>query len=266
MRTYLQFLPPTFTGLTGTQLDVRRNADAWSVRYAKEIDAAEPGGYGMAHTSDIFLVDAAGVLRAQFRYGTPAATIAAALTPLVARPAPPAAPSSPTAAPASPQAAAMGPMGNLRATVVSTSIWAGGQSPVILSLADAMGMPLDGSTPVAVRVVGADGVGVGPDVRAVAIRPAGERQVSYVANVDIPSPGSWRLDVIAADGTSGSVTIDVLDQGASARLGGPAPLVDTPTLEDVGGNLLAISTAAAVRTRGSTSRRPPTPARPAVPT
>ena len=89
MKAYLRFLPAAFTGLTGTPDEVRRNADAWSVRYAKEIDAAEPGGYGMAHTSDIFLVDAAGRLHTQFRYGTTAETIAASLTSLlVAHPAP----------------------------------------------------------------------------------------------------------------------------------------------------------------------------------
>ncbi|HEY6569589.1 MAG TPA: SCO family protein, partial [Candidatus Limnocylindrales bacterium] len=243
MKAYLQYLPATFTGLTGTPDEVRRNADAWSVRYAKEVDDAALGGYGMAHTADIFLVDAAGNVQTQFRYGTTAETIAAALTPLlVARPVPTDPEPSPVATPASTHPAAMVPMGDLRATVVSTSVWAGGGSPVILSLADAMGMPLDGSTPVTARVVGADGAVVGPDAPAVPIRPAGENQVSYVANVDIPSPGSWRLDLVAADGTSGSVAVTALDQGASARLGGPAPDVDTPTLADVGGNLLEIST------------------------
>ena len=263
MKAYLRFLPAAFTGLTGTPDEVRRNADAWSVRYAKEIDAAEPGGYGMAHTSDIFLVDEAGRVRTQFRYGTTAETIAASLTSLlVAHPAPvapapvapaPVAPAStllasapaaspPGATPAPPTTTPMAPMGDLRATVVSTSVWAGGQSPVILSLADGMGMPVDGATPVTVRVVGADGAAIGGAVAAVPVRPAGESQVSYVATVDIPAPGSWRLDLVAADGRSGSVTVDALDQGASARLGGPAPDVDTPTLDDVGGNLLAIST------------------------
>jgi hypothetical protein len=197
----------------------------------------------MAHTADIFLVNAAGDLQTQFRYGTTAETIAAALTSLlVAQPVPTDPEPSPAATPAATPPAAMIPMGDLRATVVSTSVWAGGGSPVILSLADAMGMPLDGSSPVTARVVGADGAAVGADVPAVPIRPAGESQVSYVANVDIPSAGSWRLDLIAADGSSGSVAVTALDQGASARLGGPAPDVDTPTLADVGGNLLAIST------------------------
>jgi hypothetical protein len=60
--------------------------------------------------------------------------------------------------------------------------------------------------------------------------------------VDIPTPGAWRLDLLAADGSTGSVTVDALDQGGSARLGSAAPDVDTPTLDDVGGNLLAVST------------------------
>ena len=87
------------------------------------------------------------------------------------------------------------PMGDLRATVVSTSVWAGRAEPGHPALADPMGMPLDGSAPVSVQVVGADGVPVGSDVAAVAVRPAGESQVSYVATVDIPGPGSWRLDL-----------------------------------------------------------------------
>ena len=123
---------------------------------------------------------------------------------------------SPQASAAAVTSSAPMPMGDLRATVVSTSVWAGGQSPVILSLADAMGMPLDGSAPVSVRVVGADGAPVGPDVAAVAVRPAGEQQVSYVATVDIPSPGSWRLDVTAG-GSTGQVIASTPSTRAARR-------------------------------------------------
>ncbi len=259
MKTYLRYLPAAFTGLTGAPDEVRRNADAWSVKFAKEEAEPGSGAYGMAHTSDIFLVDGTGRLRATFPYGTPVEPIEAWLTRLLtAQPAPsdggpssagPSATDGVPVAPATPEASAgaiastMLPTatGDLRATVVSTSVWAGGQSPVILSLGDAMGMPLDGSAPVSVRLVGADGAPVGPDVAAVAIRPAGESQVSYVATVDIPSAGSWRLDVTAGTST-GQVTVDALDPGGTAPLGGPAPDVDTPTLADAGGNLLAIST------------------------
>ncbi len=133
-------------------------------------------------------------------------------------------------------------MGGLRGTLVSTSVWAGGASPVILTITDGMGTPLDGSTPVSVRVVDAGGQAAGPDVPAVAIRPTGETQVSYVATLDIPSPGEWQLVLLGPDGATGSVPVEALDPGGTARLGAPAPDVDTPTLDDVGGNLLAVST------------------------
>ena len=214
------------------------------MRYAKQVEA-EAGAYGMAHTADIFLVDGSGRLRADFPFGTPVEPIAASLTRLLRDAPPPSAPvgtDAPSAPPAAVASIAPAPAGDLRATVVSSSVWAGGASPVILTLADAMGMAVDGSIPVSVQVVGADGAPAGPPVKAVAVRPAGETQVSYVATIDIPAPGAWRLDVAAADGRAGSVTVDALDPGGSARLGAPAPDVDTPTLEDVGGNLLAIST------------------------
>ncbi len=246
MKAYLRYLPEAFTGLTGAPDTVRRTADAWSVKYAKEDAEPGSGAYGMAHTADIFLVDGSGRLRARYPFGTQVEPIAASLTRLL-RDAPP--PSGPVGIeePSAPPVAAVpslapAPAGDLRATVVSTSVWAGGASPVILTLADAMGMGVDGSVAVRAQLVGADGAPAGPPVEAVAVQPAGEPQVSYVATLDIPTPGPWRLDLATADGRAGSVTVDALDPGASARLGAPAPDVDTPTLDDVGGELLAIST------------------------
>ena len=173
---------------------------------------------------------------------TPAPASAAPATPAPATPAPgssaPPIASTLPGSSASPGTAA----GPLKVTVVSTSIWAGGPSPVILTLADASGAPLDGSTPVTVRIIGANDAQAGPDVLATAILPMGERIVDFVANVNIPSPGSWRLDVIAADGSTGSVPINAMDQGSTARIGDRAPDVDTPTLSDVGGNVKALTT------------------------
>ncbi len=83
MKAYLRYLPAAFTGLTGAPDEVRRNADAWSVRYAKEEAEPGSGAYGMSHTSDIFLVDGAGRLRASFPYGTPVESIEAWLTRLM---------------------------------------------------------------------------------------------------------------------------------------------------------------------------------------
>jgi hypothetical protein len=69
--------------------------------------------------------------------------------------------------------------------------------------------------------------------------------VSYVATVDIPSAGSWRLAVTATIGgrtLRGSAGVTALDPGASAPLGGRAPAVRTPTLADVAGDARAITT------------------------
>ena len=47
---------------------------------------------------------------------------------------------------------------------------------------------------------------------------------------------------MTADGRKGSVAIEARDPGASAAIGAPAPAIDTPTLDDVGGKALAITT------------------------
>jgi hypothetical protein len=125
---------------------------------------------------------------------------------------------------------------------VSSSIWSGGSSPIILTARDASGAALDGTVPVSVQVVSTDGATAMPQVPATAVRPTGVKETSFVAIVDIPSPGSWRLDVRAADGRSGSTLITAMDPGSSAPLGKPAPDVDTPTLDDVGGVVRAVTT------------------------
>ncbi len=291
MNQYLRYLPKAYVGLSGSPADVRRNADAWGVRYAR-IDNGSAKGYAMAHTADVFLVDAQGMLRADFPFGTKAGPITAAVKALMAEtPAGTSAPAGtaigaasgapPTAAPATaapvsaapsggiaptsaapssvpssaptPKAATPSPTaptavipapgaGGLQPLVVSSSIWAGGASPVILTITDAKGAGLDGSVSIHVRLVGADGTAASPDVPATAVRPVGETTVSFVPVLDIPTPGPWRLDVLAADGRSGSVQIQALDQGSTAPLGKPAPAVATPTLADVGGVVLAVTT------------------------
>jgi len=254
MKSYLRYLPPAYIGLSGTPEAIRRNADAWGVQYAK-VETGSAGGYSMAHTADVYLVDAQGRLRAHFPFGTEPAAIATSVLELLAEtPAPtepPATPAPASAAPGTtpspvpvtpaPSAAPGGAV--LHANVVSTSVWSGGRSPVILRITDADGVPLDGTTAVRVAVVSTvDGSSPGPEVTAVAIRPTGEAAVSYVATVDIPTPGPWRLRMTAADGAAGFVDVNAMDPGSTARLGGPAPDIRTPTLDDVGGIALAITT------------------------
>lgn len=256
MKSYLRYLPSAYIGLSGTPDDIRLAASAWGVQYAK-IETGSAGGYAMAHTADVYLVDAQGRLRAHFPFGTDAAAMTASLRVLLAETPPP--PEPPVTAPpasvspagslapppatAAPATGGPGTAATLHATVVSTSVWAGGQSPVILRIFDVTGAPLDGTLAVRVGVVSAaDGSSAGADVAAVAIRPSGETAVSYVATVDIPSPGPWRLRMTAANGAGGTVDVTALDPGSTAPLGGPAPSLRTPTLDDVGGLALAITT------------------------
>ncbi|MCJ7712654.1 MAG: SCO family protein [Chloroflexi bacterium] len=262
MSQYLRYLPKAYVGLSGTPEDVRRNADAWGVKYAR-IETDSANGYAMAHTADVFLVDGEGMLRAHFPFGTQADPIAAALQALMAEtaagtPAPAAAstdgvapaitpgpgtpPPAATPVPAPGTATTAPVAGTLDPLVVSSSIWSGGGSPIILTARDASGVALDGAVPVSVRVVSTDGATALPQVPATAVRPEGSDDTSFVAIVDIPSPGSWRLDVLAADGRSGSTVISALDPGSTAPLGKPAPAVDTPTLDDVGGVVRAVTT------------------------
>jgi protein SCO1/2 len=77
LHRYLSYLPAGFVGLTGSAAAVRTAADAFGVDYAR-VDTGSASGYTMAHTADVTLVDADGLVRARFPFGTGAAEIAAA--------------------------------------------------------------------------------------------------------------------------------------------------------------------------------------------
>ena len=267
MKSYLTYLPKAYVGLSGTPAEVRRNADGWGVEYAR-IEQDSAAGYAMAHTADIFLVDAQGMLRARFPFGTaaepmieavrallaetppqaaasvppdssPGAPTPATATPMPSTPASSTTPSaaSPTAAPSTPATAAA----QLYPEIVSTSIWAEPGDPVILRVVDGAGAKLDDSVPVSVQLAQFDGTPVGSPVTASAVLPEGARQHYFVAPMDIPSPGAWKLKVTAGQ-AAGDITIQALDPGDSLSIGGPAPDIDTPTLDDVGGVVRAVTT------------------------
>jgi len=279
LHEYARFLPAGLTPLTGTPAQVRAVADAWGVRYAR-VESGSADAYSMSHTADVFLVDADGRLRASFPFGTEAGTIVevvrmvAAASPAGSSGAPatigrsgPAGPASSTSpagpasstSPAGPAAESGGPVqspvpppgatpgggvGQLLPQVVSTSIWAG-TSPVILSLGDAAGRLNDTSIQATVQVTSLDGGPAGPPIEATVVRPPGVEQVSYVALLDFPQPGRWRLAVTATRAGAtlgGSVEVTALDPGATAAIGSPAPTAHTPTLADVGGNPRAVTT------------------------
>jgi protein SCO1/2 len=269
---YLKYVPKGFAAVTGTPEAVRATADAWGARYAR-VETGEPDAYSMTHTANVYLVDQAGLLRAIFPFGTqpdamievvrevlaaPAASVYPATplptVPLPSAPLPSVAPTTPpTAAPGSlppsvpttaepssgPTAAA------LRAEIISSSVWSGGSSPVILALYEGDRRLDDVLADVRVQLTTTLGGASGPSVMAVAVKPPGVAEVSYVATVDVPSPGWWRLAVTvsrAGATTSATTSVAVLDPGGTATLGGPAPAVRTPTLTDVGGDVRRVST------------------------
>ena len=68
----------------------------------------------------------------------------------------------------------------------------------------------------------------------------------YVTSADFPSAGRWgtRFTATFPDGRTEQVRADydVAEAGRSIALGSEAPPVDTPTLDDVGGDVAALST------------------------
>ena len=64
------------------------------------------------------------------------------------------------------------------------------------------------------------------------VAPEGIEQVSYVATLDIPTPGAWQLDV-RTDRASGTLALSALDPGGTAPLGAAVPTAATLTAADV---------------------------------
>jgi protein SCO1/2 len=240
LKQYAQYMPTGFTALTGTADQIRTTADAWGVRYAR-VETGVAGAYSMSHTADVFLVDPAGRIRARFPFGTTSAAMTATVR-LVssAADAPSPSPATPFVPP-SPVPSA----GILRVDVVSSSIWAGGPSPVILALYGPAGRLNDMTIRPSIQIGRIDGTLVGPPVEAVPVTPPGVTDVSYVAVLDLPTPGWWRIAVTAMPGQlplTGSTDVAALDQGTSTPVGSPAPAIHTPTLDDVAGDARQITT------------------------
>ena len=246
------YLPKGFTAVTGTAGQIRATADAWGVRYAR-VEGATPDAYSMSHTADVFIVDAGGRLRGAFPFGTSADQMTATLRTVLAEPAA-STPPSPVPTPpatsghdaASPSLSSPAPVaGPLLPTVVSSTVWAGGRSPVILTLDGPSGRLADPDLRVTVQVESADRRPVGAPVTAVPVRPPFEQRVVYVAAVDLPAPGAWWLTVGATGRRRASERRrrgHRARPGTSAALGSAAPSVRTPTLDDVGGDHWAVST------------------------
>lgn len=254
---FVKYMPDGFTGVTGTPAEIRSTADDWGVRYAR-VDEGDPANYSMSHTADVFVIDGDGRFRARLPFGTDVPTMTAVIEAVAATPgasasaaegatpsitpATTASPSASGAASASPAAA-----GSIWPQVVSSSVWAGGSSPVILALFDDAGGRLDDAAlDVTAQVLDPAGAPLGPIVDAVAVQPVGISDVSFVPTIDLPAPGRWKVAVTAtaADGEvrSGIADVTALDPGGTAPLGAPAPTIRTPTSADVGGDLTWVTT------------------------
>ncbi len=151
LKEYVRYLPAGFVALTGTADQIRATADAWGARYAR-VEGATPDTYSMSHTADVYLVDANGMLRARFPFGTGGAGDDGGP-----------APGGRDDGAGDPEPERRRPVGRGRAadarrqpdrrrrprwtsTVVSSSVWAGSSSPVILTLT-AGGAPLNDADP-----------------------------------------------------------------------------------------------------------------------
>ncbi|HET9522362.1 MAG TPA: SCO family protein [Candidatus Limnocylindrales bacterium] len=81
MGSYIRYFSDDYTGLTGTPGAIRAAADGYGVTYAR-VDTGSAGGYAMAHTAEIYLIDAAGRLRAHYPFGVAAEDVVRDLTTL----------------------------------------------------------------------------------------------------------------------------------------------------------------------------------------
>ena len=77
LREYLAPFAPGVIGLTGEPAEVRVLADKVSAVFFKGMPTDDRGGYDVAHTSQVYLIDAEGRLRATF-YGAGADAISEA--------------------------------------------------------------------------------------------------------------------------------------------------------------------------------------------
>ena len=67
MRQYLSAFDPSFIGGTGTESQLAAVRAQYGISVSKKMPA--PGGYALAHSSYIYLIDRAGSLRALMPYG-----------------------------------------------------------------------------------------------------------------------------------------------------------------------------------------------------
>ena len=68
MGEYIRHYSDEYIGLTGTPNEIRAAADGYGVTHAR-VDSDSASGYAMAHTTEIYLIDGRGRLRAHYPFG-----------------------------------------------------------------------------------------------------------------------------------------------------------------------------------------------------
>jgi len=68
MKQYVDYYQSGFIGLTGSAAEIAAAAEAWGVSYRK-LESTSAAGYAMAHSTETYLLDAAGMLRHHLFFG-----------------------------------------------------------------------------------------------------------------------------------------------------------------------------------------------------
>jgi len=68
MKQYVDYYESAFIGLTGSEAEIAAAAEAWGVSYRK-LESTPAAGYAMAHSTESYLLDAAGMLRHHLFFG-----------------------------------------------------------------------------------------------------------------------------------------------------------------------------------------------------
>lgn len=72
---YLGFFRPGLVGLTGTPEQIETTSKTFGIFYLKDGDPDAPDGYGMTHSSSVYLFSPKGEFVRSYSYGTPAEAI-----------------------------------------------------------------------------------------------------------------------------------------------------------------------------------------------
>jgi len=68
MKQYVDYYASGFIGLTGSEAEIADAAEAWGVSYRK-LESTPKAGYAVAHSTETYLLDSAGILRHHLFFG-----------------------------------------------------------------------------------------------------------------------------------------------------------------------------------------------------